>query len=282
MVKTGKITFQGEVGAYSDLACRTFQPDFEPVACATFEKAMAAVGEGQAELALLPVENSLAGRVSDIHVLLPQSDLHITGEYFMPIHHQLMARPGVCLDDIKTVRSHAMALGQCRRLFTDYPFKPEASGDTAGAARTLAEQGQTDVGVIASVMAAETYGLTILKKDIEDRGHNTTRFLLMAREPGDVTADDGTIVTSFVFQVRNIPSALYKALGGFATNGVNMTKLESYQLEGSFTATMFYADIEGHPDERAVQLALEELGFFSSSLKILGIYPSARQRGALP
>ena len=273
------IAFQGEAGAYSELACQQYMPAFSPLPCATFEKAILAVASGQAERAMLPIENSLAGRVSDIHVLLPESDLHIIGEYFLPIHHQLMACAGVTLDAIKTVRSHAMALGQCRKIFRDYGFVAEASGDTAGAARMLSEQQQKDVGVIASVNAARNYGLTILKENIEDVGHNTTRFLLMAREPEDVLADQGVIVTSFVFQVRNIPSALYKALGGFATNGVNMTKLESYQLDGTFTATMFYADIEGHPDERPVQLALEELGFFSSSLKILGVYQSARVRG---
>ncbi len=273
------ITFQGEPGAYSQIACREFAPEFEPLPCPTFEEAIAKVQSGEAKRAMLPIENSVAGRVSDIHVLLPESGLYIVGEYFLPIHHQLMAITGTKIADLKKVRSHAMALGQCRRLFEEYDFYPEASGDTAGAARILRDRQDRGDGVIASKLAAQIYGLEILKTDIEDAGHNTTRFLEMAREPMDATPEDGDVVTSFVFQVRNIPAALYKSLGGFATNGVNMTKLESYQLDGSFRATRFYADIEGHPEDRAVRLALEELSFFSSSLKILGVYKSTRPRG---
>ncbi len=273
-----RIAFQGEPGAFSEVACRRFAPGYEPLACPTFEDAFEAVKSGRAVRAMLPIENSLAGRVADIHHLLPEADLHIVAEHFLPIEHHLMVRPGVKLEDVKVARSHAMALGQVRGFLREHRLRAEVAGDTAGAARRLSEAGGMDEGVVASNIAAEIYGLTILAQNIEDAGHNTTRFLQMADEPDDAGPDDGPVVTSFVFQVRNIPAALYKALGGFATNGVNMTKLESYQLDGAFTATMFYADIEGHPSEEPVRLALEELGFFSSSLKILGVYPAASDR----
>lgn len=273
-----KIAFQGEPGAYSEVACRQFSPGLEPLACATFDAAFEAVRGGQAVKAMLPIENSLAGRVADIHHLLPEAGLHIVAEHFLPIKHQLMACSGAALSEIKRVRSHAMALGQCRGFLKQHDLLPEVAGDTAGAARELSETQNTDEAVIASVIAAENYGLEIIAPNIEDAGHNTTRFLEMALEPDDAGVDTDAVVTSFVFQVRNIPAALYKAMGGFATNGVNMTKLESYQRDGSFSATMFYADIEGHPDHTNVRLAFEELSFFSSSLTILGVYPSARER----
>ncbi len=273
-----RIAFQGEPGAFSEVACRQFAPGFEPLACPTFEDAFEAVKSGRAARAMLPIENSLAGRVADIHHLLPAADLHIVAEHFLPIEHHLMVRPGVAMGDVKVVRSHAMALGQVRGFLRQNKLRAEVAGDTAGAARRLSEVGGTDEGVVASNIAADIYGLTILERNIEDAGHNTTRFLQMADEPDDAGPEDGAVVTSFVFQVRNIPAALYKALGGFATNGVNMTKLESYQLDGAFTATMFYADIEGHPSETPVRLALEELGFFSSSLNILGVYKAAPDR----
>jgi len=273
-----KIVYQGEPGAYSEIACMTFAPEFEPTPCGTFEEALEAVQQGRADRAMLPIENSLAGRVGDLHYLLPRSELHIIAEHFLAIRHQLLGVKGAKLDEIKIVRSHAMALGQCLASISALNLKAELAGDTAGAGKRLAELGHKDEAVIASTRTAEIYGLDILKENFEDAGHNTTRFIQMSREPMDADAADGTIVTSFIFQVRNIPAALYKALGGFATNGVNMTKLESYQLDGSFSATMFYADIEGHPDDRAVSLALEELSFFSSSLKVLGIYKSARPR----
>ncbi|WP_425410557.1 prephenate dehydratase [Hyphococcus sp.] len=272
------IAYQGEPGAFSELACLTYAPGLTPLPCATFEDAFEAVRTGRVKKAMLPIENSLAGRVADIHHLLPDAGLHIIAEYFLPVEHHLMARPGVTLDQVKIVRSHAMALGQCRRFIKDHALKPEMAGDTAGAARQLAEQGHGDEAVIASAHAAKQYGLDVLAANIEDEPHNTTRFLEMSLEPEDADPDAGAVVTSFVFEVRNIPAALYKAMGGFATNGVNMTKLESYQLGGAFTATMFYADIEGHPAHEPVRLALEELSFFSSSLKILGVYEAARER----
>lgn len=273
-----RIAFQGEPGAFSEVACRRFAPDYEPLACPTFEDAFDAVKSGRAARAMLPIENSLAGRVADIHHLLPGADLHIVAEHFLPIEHHLMAHPGVKLENIKIARSHAMALGQVRGFLRTNKLLPEVAGDTAGSARKLSESNAMDVGVVASDIAAEKYGLEILARNIEDAGHNTTRFLQMAGAPDDAGPEDGPVVTSFVFQVRNIPAALYKAMGGFATNGVNMTKLESYQLDGAFTATMFYADIEGHPSDTPVRLALEELGFFSNSLNILGVYKAAENR----
>lgn len=272
------ITYQGEPGAYSEIACMTFAPDFRPMPFGTFEDALTAVQRGEAARAMLPVENSLAGRVGDLHYLLPSSDLHIVAEHFLPIRHQLLGADGATLSSISLVRSHEMALAQCVGAIKKYGLKAEIAGDTAGAAKRLSELQHTDEAVIASERAAEIYGLNVLAANVEDAGHNTTRFLEMAAEPADADPADGPVVTSFIFEVRNIPAALYKALGGFATNGVNMTKLESYQLGGSFSATMFYADIEGHPQDRSVQLALEELGFFSSSVKILGVYKSARPR----
>lgn len=273
----GLIAFQGEPGAYSHLACEIFEPGYRPLACATFEEALAVVREGRAERAMLPIENSLAGRVSDIHHLLPESGLHIVGEHFFPIRHQLLAVKGAKLEDIRIVRSHAMALGQVRSFLARPGLRAEVAGDTAGAARRLSETRRADEAVVASAKAAEIYGLDTLAANIEDAGHNTTRFLVMARDLAD-PGRERPVVTTFVFEVRNIPAALYKALGGFATNGVNMTKLESYMQGGSFSATMFYADVEGHPDDANLKLAFEELGFFSTRFKALGVYPSARQR----
>ena len=272
------ISYQGEPGAFSELACKRFEPEFAPLPFGTFAEAVAAVVDGRAARAMLPIENSLAGRVADIHHLLPSAGLHITAEHFLPIEHHLLAKPGVAFSDIKTVRSHPVALGQVRDFISQHKIAPEMAGDTAGAARRLAESSHMDEAVVASELAAELYGLEIVRRNIEDANHNTTRFIVMSLEPQDADPDGGPIVTSFVFQVRNIPAALYKAMGGFATNGVNMMKLESYQLEGSFNATMFYADIEGHPQHEPVRLALEELSFFSSSLKIIGVYKVGRQR----
>ncbi|MEM8934868.1 MAG: prephenate dehydratase [Pseudomonadota bacterium] len=274
----GKIAFQGAPGAYSELAARRHAPDLEPLPCPTFEAAFEAVHSGEAERAMLPIENSLAGRVSDIHRLLPDSGLHIIAEYFLPIEHNLIVRPEANLETIKVVRSHVMALDQCRDTIKELGLQPEVAADTAGAAKWLADYGGPEDAAIASSRAAEIYGLKIAKPNIEDADHNMTRFLEMSETPQDAAPEDAPVITSFVFQVRNIPAALYKALGGFATNGVNMTKLESYQLEGSFNATRFYADAEGHPQEQSMQLALEELSFFSSSFKILGVYKAARGR----
>ena len=279
--RTGRIAFQGERGANSDMACREMFPRMEPVPCDTFEDAFAAVTGGDCDLAMIPIDNTLAGRVADVHHLLPESGLAIVGEHFLPIRFQLMVVRGGRRDAIERVHSHIHALGQCRGIIRRNGWTGVVAGDTAGAARWVADRGDAAEAALAPGLAAELYGLDIIERNVEDAEHNTTRFVVLARE-GTEPAPDLTgadIVTTFVFQVRNIPAALYKAMGGFATNGVNMTKLESYQLGGSFTATQFYADIEGRPGEPAVDRALEELRFFTREFRLLGTYPSARARG---
>ena len=279
--RANRIAFQGEPGANSHLAANDAYPEMEAVPCATFEDALAAVKSGSAKLAMIPIENSVAGRVADIHHLLPDSGLYIIGEHFERIRHQLLTLPGVNLSDLKSVHSHIMALGQCRKIISDMKLTPVTEADTAGAARHVSESADPTQAAIASKLAAKIYGLKVAKRDIEDAAHNTTRFVVLSSKPVKTKAKDGPVLTTFVFRVRNVPAALYKALGGFATNGVNMTKLESYQLEGSFNATMFYADIEGHPDTRAVQLAMEELGFYTSEITVLGTYPASKFRQTL-
>lgn len=273
-----RISYQGEPGANSHMACTEMFPDLEPMACPTFEDALAAVKSGEARYAMIPIENSVAGRVADIHHLLPNAQLFIVGEHFLRVRHQLMAKEGASLETIKTVLSHTQALGQCRNTLRRLGLRPVPEADTAGSARIVSESGDKTLAAIASTLAAEIYGLKILKSDIEDEAHNTTRFVVLAPEPDDAEPGQGPFVTTFIFRVRNVPAALYKALGGFATNGVNMTKLESYQLNGAFTATMFYADIEGHPADRPVRLAMEELSFFSSELTVLGTYRASPYR----
>ncbi|WP_420560678.1 prephenate dehydratase [Tepidicaulis sp.] len=275
------IAFQGELGANSHIACREVYPDMTPLPCDTFEDTFAALAEGRAGLAMIPIENSVAGRVADIHHLLPDSRCYIVGEYFLRIRHQLLGVKGAALSGLKSVQSHVMALGQCRNVIRELGLKAVIGADTAGSARQIAELNDPSRGAIASSLAADVYGLDVLKADIEDAEHNTTRFLIMAMEPDDAEPEDEPVITSFIFRVRNVPAALYKAMGGFATNGVNMTKLESYQLGGAFTATQFYADIEGHPASRHVRLALEELEFFCSELKILGVYKASPFRATL-
>jgi prephenate dehydratase len=268
-----KIAFQGEPGANSHIALLEAYPNAEPLPCPTFEDALGAIASGEADLGMIPIENSVAGRVADIHHLLPQSGLFIVGEWFLPIRHQLMAPRGAGLGDIKTVESHVHALGQCRNIIRKLGIRPIVSGDTAGAARLIAERRDKSCAAIASRLAAEIYGLDILAEDVEDETHNTTRFVMLAREAKWAARDSGPLVTSFVFRVRNLPAALYKAMGGFATNGVNMTKLESYMVDGNFFATQFYADVDGHPDDRNLAFALEELKFFSREFRIVGVYP---------
>jgi prephenate dehydratase len=279
--RLNKIAFQGEPGANSHLAARDAYPRMEALACPTFEDALAAIKTGAAKLAMIPIENSVAGRVADIHHLLPASGLYIVAEHFERVRHQLLTLPGVKLSELETVHSHVMALGQCRKTIRALKLRPVVEADTAGAAHELRQSGDRTRAVIASRLAAEIYGLKVAKADIEDAQHNTTRFVVLAAKPVRVPKSDVPVITSFVFRVRNVPAALYKALGGFATNGVNMTKLESYQLEGSFNATMFYADIEGHPGERLVKLAMEELSFFSSEVTVLGTYPASPFRAEL-
>ena len=268
------IVFQGEVGAYSHLACRDFYPDMNPRPCPSFAQAFNAVSAGKASLAMIPVENTVAGRVSDIYHLLPEGGLFIIGEKYLPIRHQLLGVKGAKLEDIKVARSHPMALGQVRKRLAAEGIDPLVDTDTAGAARAVSELGDKSIAAVASVVAGETYGLDILAANIEDAAHNTTRFLILADSPGELPKNDQAVVTSFVFRVRSVPSALYKALGGFATNGINMTKLESYMVGGSFSAAQFYADVEAHPEDDAMKHALEELSFFTESVTMLGTYPA--------
>ncbi|MAZ16395.1 MAG: prephenate dehydratase [Ahrensia sp.] len=274
------IAFQGEPGANSDTACRDMFPEMEPLPCPTFEDAFNAVESGKARLAMIPIENTIAGRVADIHYLLPDSRLHIIGEYFLPIHFQLMVLPGTDMKDIKSVHSHIHALGQCRKVIRKHRWKAMVAGDTAGAAKLVAETGDKTMAALAPELAAGMYGLDIVARDVEDQENNVTRFVVLSKNKQLTTRDTAAekIMTTFVFRVRNIPAALYKAMGGFATNSVNMTKLESYQLGGKFVATQFYADIEGHPDDANVRLAFEELKFFSEDIRILGVYKAAEAR----
>jgi prephenate dehydratase len=272
------IAYQGEPGANSHIACKEMFPELEPLPSATFEDALGVVKTGEARYAMIPIENSLAGRVADIHHLLPDAGLYIVGEHFLPIRFQLMGLKGTKISQITDVYSHVHALGQCRKIIRKLDLKPHVGGDTAGSARQVAEWSDPTRAALAPRLAAEIYGLEILASDVEDEKHNTTRFVVLASEPDDAEHGAGPFVTTFIFRVRNVPAALYKALGGFATNGVNMTKLESYQLGGAFTATMFFADIEGHPADRPVRLALEELSFFSTELKVLGTYPASPYR----
>jgi prephenate dehydratase len=276
MSRRRKIAFQGELGANSHIACNEAYPGYQPLPCSTFEDAFAAVRSGRADLAMIPIDNSVAGRVADIHHLMPQSKLHIVAEWFLPVQHQLMAPKGATLKTIRTVESHIHALGQCRNIIRALGVKAVVAADTAGAAREVAEAGDISRAALATKLAAKIYRLRILKKDVADAKHNTTRFVVLARKPSWASRKDRQVITTFVFQVRNIPAALYKALGGFATNGINMTKLESYMVNGSFAATQFYADVQGHPKDRGLALALEELEFVSQpkTLKILGVYPA--------
>jgi prephenate dehydratase len=271
-MSTGKIAFQGSRGAYSHQACVEAHPDLEPLSCNTFEGAVAAVKEGRADLAMLPVENSTYGRIADIHHLLPDSGLHIVGEHFVRVHANLMALPGTRLEEIRVAISQAPLLGQCRTYLRAHGIETRTGADTAGSAAAVAQGGDRTVAALASELAAEIYGLQVLARNIEDQSNNTTRFLAMA--PAPRATAPGDVLTSFVFRVRNLPAALYKALGGFATNGVNMIKLESYMVGGHFTATQFYADVEGHPEDVPLRRALEELDYFTTRLQILGVYPA--------
>jgi prephenate dehydratase len=275
------IAFQGEPGAYANLAAREAVPHAQAVPAPTFEDAIAAARDGDTDLVIIPVENSLIGRIADIHHLLPDSGLHIVGEHFLPIHHQLLGLKGAKLEDIKQVYSQAPALAQCRTILRDRKFVVHNWYDTAGSAKHVAELGDKSMGAIASTLAGELYGLDVLQADVEDVHHNATRFLIMSRDPTRAP-NSGKVVTSLVFQVKNVPAALYKAMGGFATNGVNMTKLESYQMGGSFNATRFYLDIQGHPDAPHVKRALEELEFHTASLTLMGVYPAHPFREDMP
>ena len=282
MAKMKKIiSFQGEIGANSDLACRQVRPDMETLPCSSFDDTFAAVRDGNANLALIPIDNSVAGRVADIHHLLPGSNLYIIGEHFQRVEHSLLAVKGAVLDDLVHVHSHVHALNQCRKFLNQQNINPVVHVDTAAAARDIAERGDKSHGAIATKLAGKIYGLNTLQENIEDSEHNTTRFLIMAPKPVKIALGDCEVMTSFVFRVRNVPAALYKSLGGFATNGINMTKLESYLIDGGFVAAQFYAEVEGHPEHHALKLALEELSFFSTEVRILGVYPADPFRKSL-
>ncbi len=281
--RTNKIAFQGDYGANSDMACRDMFPTMEPLPCQTFEDAFVALDTGESDLAMIPIENTIAGRVADIHHLLPESRLHIVGEYFMPIRFQLMVLPGVTKEEIRTVHSHIHALGQCRKIVRANGWKAVIAGDTAGAAKLVQQTGDRTMAALAPRLAADLYGLDIIAENVEDTEDNMTRFVVLSRDEkwAERKTPEEKIVTTFIFNVRNIPAALYKAMGGFATNGINMTKLESYQLGGKFVATQFYADIEGHPNDEPVRHALDELRFFSEKVRILGVYKGHPMRGLL-
>lgn len=268
------VSYQGEPGAFSSQAALQAFPECELLPCPTFEDALAAVADGTARYGMIPIDNSIAGRVADIHHLLPRSGLHIIGEHFLPIHFHLMGVKGATLATIQTVQSHIHALGQCRKIIRKLGLKAQVAADTAGSARQVAEAGDVTRAAIAPHIAAEVYGLDILMEDIEDEKYNTTRFVVLSKYPEFARQGSGKLVTTLIFHVRNIPAALYKALGGFATNGINMTKLESYMVDGHFSATMFYCDVEGHPDDPALSRALKELEYFSRETKVLGVYPA--------
>jgi prephenate dehydratase len=276
-----RAAFQGEPGAYANLAAREAVPHAAAIPKPTFEDAMDAVKSGDCDVCIIPVENSLIGRIADIHHLLPESGLHIVGEHFLPIHHQLLGLPGATLDGITSVYSQAPALAQCRTILRERKLVAHNWYDTAGSAKHVAELGDPTAAAIASTLAAEFYGLQVLQADVEDEHHNATRFLIMSRSE-ERPPNTGKVVTTLVFQVKNVAAALYKAMGGFATNGVNMTKLESYQMGGSFNATRFYCDIQGHPDAPHVKRALEELEFHTASMRIMGVYPAHPFREDMP
>ena len=273
-----KIAFQGELGAYSHLACIEAAPDHNPVACRTFESAMEQVNASECHLAMIPIENSVAGRVADIHYLLGGYDLKIYSEHFQEINHQLMVKPGASLDTIKNVRSHSMAIGQCNAAIKKYNLDVIIMADTAGSAKFISEQGTTEDSAIASTLAADTYGLDIVDTNIQDMRNNTTRFLIMSKELQQERNENLSYLTSCIFEVKTVPSALYKALGGFATNGVNLTKLESFIVDGDFNKAQFYIDLDGHAEDQSVKGALEELSFYTEKLKVLGVYPKHSYR----
>ena len=271
-----KIAYQGEPGANSHIACKMYDENSQPVALKTFDQVFYSLKNDEVDLAMIPIENSIAGRVSDIHRLMPTSDVHIIGESFLKVQHCLMSLKDSSIKDIKSVKSHEMALSHCRKSIIELGLEPIVSADTAGSAREISELKDNSIAAIASPLAAEIYDLKILKKDMEDEGHNTTRFLILSKDKSIPDDTIGNYITTLVFKVKNVPSALYKALGGFATNGVNMLKLESYQIDGSFQSTQFYTDLEGHANSDSIKNALDELKYYSEEIKILGVYPSSR------
>jgi prephenate dehydratase len=272
------IAFMGVAGANADLACRQAFPYMETLPCASFDDVFVAVEKGKAELGIIPIENSQAGRVAEIHNILPHAKLHIVGEVFQRIEHHLVAVKGATLDTVKTVYSHPQALMQCSQNLKKLGVKTETYSNTATAAKDVAEWKDPNKAAVASSLAAELYGLKILKKNIEDSDSNTTVFVTISREPADPDPKKGAVLTTLLFAIRNIPAALYKALGGFATNGVNLQKIESYIPGGNSQSAQFFITFEGHPSQKPVQLALEELGFFCKSVRVIGVYHAAKER----
>tara|TARA_A100001011_G_scaffold230662_1_gene238714 strand:- start:1252 stop:2118 length:867 start_codon:yes stop_codon:yes gene_type:complete len=284
IINKKKIAFQGIPGAYSHLACKNVYQDFEPLSCTSFEEMISAVQDKKAELAMVPVENSTAGRVADIHNILPESGLYIIGEYYLRVNHMLLGTLESSINSLKEVRSHGQGLAQCKIGIQNHKLNPYLHTDTAGAAKEISNLNNPEIGAIASELASEIYGLKILKRNFEDNDHNTTRFLIMSKEALKPDLDkELETITTIIFSTRSVPAALYKALGGFATNGINLTKLESYMKNGKMTAVQFYVDIEGHPDSQSMKFALEELKFFcgDNNVKIMGTYPASNERKKL-
>ncbi|WP_408873228.1 prephenate dehydratase [Gluconobacter roseus] len=272
------IAFQGRPGAYSDLACRQARPGWTTLPCPTFADAIDAVHDGRADEALLACENTLAGRVPDIHSLLPDAGLHIVGEYFQRVEHCLLGIPGAKIEDVRRIHTHPVALGQVRKLISELGVEPVVQFDTAGAAEMVAQWGRREDAAIASSLAAELNGLTVLRSNVEDASHNTTRFYRVARKPCIPSPERKDVLTTLLMRVGNCPGALYAALGGFSRHGINMTRIESYMLDDSFTATQFLMDVEGHPEQAPLAAALAELEQVSDDLRILGVYPSSLSR----
>ena len=278
IIMTKRVAFEGVHGAYSDLACRAALPDHETLSCPTVGDAVVAVRDGRAELAMIPVENTVAGRVAAVHYLLPKSGLYIVGEYYQRVEHHLLALPSATLADIKKARSHIHALPQCKKWLEAHNIEPVVRPDTAGSAEEVAKLGDISVAAIASKLAGELYGLKSLAADIADVPGNTTRCLILSSKPERPKVGDGPCITTLIYRVRNVPAALFKTLCGFATNSINITRLESYLADGGFSVAQFWIDVEGHPDERPLKLALEELSFFAEDVSILGVYPASNFR----
>lgn len=274
------IAFQGALGAHSDMACRAAYPYMHTLPCSSFEEVFQKVESGEAGLGFIPVENTRAGRVAEIHNLLPESNLHVVGEYWHKVEHHLLGAKGASIKTIEEAHSHPQALMQCRKTMDELCIKRVPHADTAQAAKDIAESGDTTRAALASTLAAELYGLEVVKDNVQDHENNRTLFLAISKEPVDPDPEKGMVLTSLIFTVRNIPSGLYKALGGFATNSVNLLKLESHLTDPHAGKASFYATLEGHPDEKHVQLALEELGFFTKRVKVLGVYPADKSRSS--
>ena len=277
-MKTNSFAFQGVSGAYSEQAGKNVFPDANSVPCATFEEMFACVRDGKADIALVPIENSQAGRVADTQRLIPDSDLNIIGEYFLEVRHNLLAIPGTKINDIKRIHSHEQGIAQCRNKIIKLNKEMVIAADTAGSAKKISELNKKEDAAIASALAAEIYNLDILEENFQDAEYNVTRFLIMSKNKSSIESNESDLLTTLVFVVRSIPASLYKCLGGFASNGINITKLESYIHPQGFDVAQFYIDFEGHPDDKSVKLAFEEMKFFCKEFKVLGVYKKSKFR----